>query len=189
MEKYYWNYNKLWGIKMLKLETERLILRDLEIDDLKLFYDMSIEDKITNFQKWFLGKNGYKQWVLDAMDHNNRIPRFGYNLAIILKTNEKPIGWIGWGTDDLEKREYDFGYSLLPDYWGKGFMTEALKCAIDYMLNQLHANIVFGECVEDNTGSARVMEKAGLFLIKEWEEINKETYKIEKRKKYSKKIN
>jgi len=38
---------------MLKLETERLILRELEIDDLKkLLYDMSIEEKITNYQKW-----------------------------------------------------------------------------------------------------------------------------------------
>jgi hypothetical protein len=55
---------------VFKLETERLILRDLEINDLKLFYDMSIEEKITNYQKWFLGKNGYKQWVEDSIDHN-----------------------------------------------------------------------------------------------------------------------
>ena len=50
---------------MLELETERLILMDLKPDDLKLFYDMSIEEKITNYQKWFLGKNGYKQWIED----------------------------------------------------------------------------------------------------------------------------
>ena len=43
---------------MFKLETERLILRDLETDDVKLFYDMSIEEKITKYQRWFLGKNG-----------------------------------------------------------------------------------------------------------------------------------
>ncbi|MDR0472118.1 MAG: GNAT family N-acetyltransferase [Treponema sp.] len=173
---------------MLKLETERLILRDLETDDIKLFYDMSVEEKITNYQKWFLGKNGYKQWVEDSIDHNKRIPRFAYNLAIVLRKNGKAIGWIGWGTDDLEKCEYDFGYSLLPDYWNSGFMTEALKCGIDYMINKLNASIVFGDCVDDNIGSARVMEKAGLMLTKEWEELNNETNKVEKRKQYSKKI-
>ena len=110
-----------------------------------------------------------------------------YNLAIILKNNRKAIGWLGWGTDDLEKREYDFGYSLLPDYWGKGIMTEALKCGINYMFNELNASIVFGECVDDNMGSARVMEKAGMELIKEWEELNNDSNKIEKRKKYWKK--
>jgi ribosomal-protein-alanine N-acetyltransferase len=171
---------------VFKLETERLNLRDLEIDDLNLFYEMSIEEKITNFQKWFLGKNGYKQWVEDSIEHNKRIPRFAYNLTIELKNNENAIGWIGWGTDDLEKREYDFGYSLLPEYWNKGFMTEALKCSVDFMFNKLGASIVFGECVDDNIGSARVMEKAELLLVKEWEEINNETKKIEKRKKYSK---
>ena len=172
---------------MFKLETDRLILRDLEINDLELFHYMSIDEKITNYQKWFLGKNGYKQWVEDSIDHNKRIPRFAYNLVIILKNNEKAIGWIGWGTDDLEKREYDFGYSLLPKYWGKGIMTEALKCGIDFMFNKLNANIVSGECVNDNVGSARVMEKAGLFLVNEWEETNNETNEIEKRKQYNKK--
>ena len=171
---------------MFKLETERLILRDLEIDDAKLFYEMSIEEKITNYQKWFLGKNGYKQWVEDTIDHNNRIPRFAYNLTIVLKNNGKAIGWIGWGTGDLEKREYDFGYSLLPEYWNKGFMTEALKCGIDYMSNKLNATIISGKCVDENIGSARVMEKAGLLLTKEWEEVNNETLKIKKRKRYSK---
>jgi [ribosomal protein S5]-alanine N-acetyltransferase len=172
---------------MLKLETERLILRELEIDDLKLFYDMSVEEKITNYQKWFLGKNGYKQWVEDAIDHNKRTPRFAYNLVIVLKNNGKSIGWIGWGTDDLEKREYGFGYALLPEYWNKGIMTEALKCSVNYTFEKLNASIVRDECVDDNIGSARVMEKAGLLLTKEWEEINKETNKLEKRKQYSKK--
>ena len=171
---------------MFKLETERLILRDLEINDLKLFYDMSIEEKITNYQKWFLGENGYKQWVEDSIDHNNRTPRFAYNLAIVLKENGNAIGWIGWGTDVLEKREYDFGYSLLPDYWNKGIMTEALKCSIDFMFNKLNANIVSGECVEENAGSMRIMEKVGLLLTREWEEVNKETNKIEKRRRYRK---
>jgi len=175
-----------WRINMFKLETERLILRDLEIDDLKLFHDMSIEEKITNYQRWFLGDNGYKLWVENSIEHNNRIPRFAYNLAVVLKNNGTAIGWIGWGTDDLNKREYDFGYSLMPDYWNKGFMTEALKCSVDFMFNKLNANIVSGECVDDNIGSARIMEKAGLLLTKEWEEINKETNKMENRKRYSK---
>jgi ribosomal-protein-alanine N-acetyltransferase len=172
---------------MFKLETERLFLRDLETGDLELFYEMSIEKKITNYQKWFLGKNGYKQWLEESIDHNNRIPRFAYNLAIILKNNGKAIGWIGWGTDDLKKYEYDFGYSLLPEYWNKGIMTEALKCSVDYIFNKLNASIVYGECVNDNIGSARVMEKTGLLLTKEWEEINMEINKREKRKQYSKK--
>jgi RimJ/RimL family protein N-acetyltransferase len=173
---------------MLKLETERLILRDFETNDINLFHDMSIEEKITNYQKWFLGKNGYKQWVEDSIDHNNRTPRFAYNLVIILKSNGKAIGWLGWGTDDLEIRRYDFGYALLPEYWNKGIMAEALKCGVDYMFNELNASIVFGECVVDNIGSARVMEKVGLILTKEWDEVNNETNKIEKRKEYSKKL-
>jgi len=64
-------------------------------------------------------------------------------------------------------------------------MTETLKCGIKYMFEELNANIVSDHCVDDNPGSARVMEKAGLVLTKEWEEINKETQKTEKHKFYS----
>jgi len=56
------------------------------------------------------------------------------------------------------------------------------------MFKELKASIVLGECVNENIGSARVMEKVGLNLTKEWEEINNETNKNEKRKEYSKKI-
>jgi RimJ/RimL family protein N-acetyltransferase len=146
---------------------------------------MSVESKITNYQKWFLGENGYEKWVEDSIDHNNRIPRYAYNLAIVLKNNDKAIGWIGWGTDDLKKCDYDFGYSLLPEYWNKGIMTEALKCGVDYMFNKLNASIISGECIEANIGSSRIMEKAGLLLAKEWEEVNNETKEVEKRKLYS----
>ncbi|MCL2196614.1 MAG: GNAT family N-acetyltransferase [Treponema sp.] len=173
---------------MFLLETSRLTLRDLKIDDLQLFRDMGAEEKVTNYQKWFFGKNGYEQWVEESIDHNNRAVRFAYNLAIVYKKTGEAIGWLGWGTDDLEKREYDFGYALLPEHWNKGIMTEALKCGVDYMFNKLNANIVSGECVAENIGSARVMEKAGLLLIKEWEEENKERNRIENRKRYSKSI-
>ena len=67
-------------------------------------------------------------------------------------------------------------------------MAEALKCGVNYMFKVLKASIVLGECVNENIGSARVMEKVGLNLTKEWEEINNETNKNEKRKEYSKKI-
>jgi len=169
---------------MLKLETDRLILRDLIPDDCALFQAMSNEEKITKFQKWFMGENGYQQWVDEAITHNKRVPRFAYDMVIVLKSSKQAIGWIGWGTHDLEKREYSFGYALLPEFWGKGIMTEALKCGIKYMFEELNANTISDHCVEDNPASARVMEKAGLTLTKEWEEINKETQKLIKHKFY-----
>jgi len=169
---------------MFKLETDRLILRDLIPDDCTLFHIMSNEARITKYQKWFMGENGCQQWLEEAIMHNQRIPRFAYNLAIVEKSNGRAIGWIGWGAHDLEKREYGFGYALLFEFWGKGIMTEALKCGIKYMFDELNANIISDHCVDDNPGSARVMEKAGLVLTKEWEDINIETQKTEKHKFY-----
>ncbi|MEM7537668.1 MAG: GNAT family N-acetyltransferase [Chloroflexota bacterium] len=113
------------------------------------------------------------------MQHNQQRPREAYNFAIVQQYSNKTIGWIGWGRpSDLSKGDYDFGYALHPAYWGRGYMSEALQAAINYMSDSLGATCVFGECNVDNQASARVMEKAGMQLVDQWCEQNNETGEV-----------
>src|SRR3712207_3840485 len=130
-----------------------------------MIYALSQEPDVTRFQTWLRlsSEEEARQWILNAIDHNQRVPRYAYNLAIVTQHDAQAIGWIGWGrASDPAKGDYDFGYALLPGAWGNGYMTEALQAAVNFMFESLHAELVFGECAESNHGSARVMEKAGL---------------------------
>ena len=49
-------------------------------------------------------------------------------------------------------------------YWGRGYMTEALKELIDWALKQKDIYRIWAVCDVDNLASARVMEKAGMQL-------------------------
>jgi RimJ/RimL family protein N-acetyltransferase len=55
-----------------------------------------------------------------------------YNWAITLKSSGQLIGWLGIGTAShpTVAGERDFGYALHRDYWGHGYMPEALRAVL-----------------------------------------------------------
>ena len=65
------------------------------------------------------------------------------------------------------------GYRILPQYWGKGFATEAAMAALDYGFNKLDLSEIIGMVHEENVASRKVLEKCGLKFIEKfmWEDI------------------
>ena len=53
-------------------------------------------------------------------------------------------------------------YSLLPRYWGNGYMTEAVQALIQLGFNKFGLSTISAESSPENIASCRVMEKAGL---------------------------
>ena len=53
-------------------------------------------------------------------------------------------------------------YRLVPSFWGQGLATEGSLAALEFGFCELHLDTVVAFAVEANTGSRRVMEKAGM---------------------------
>ena len=156
---------------MFQLRTPRLLLRDLVAEDISLIRRMAQEPAITRFQSVLKlnSEEAIGHWVQDTIFHNNLQPRHAYNLAIVESHENRAIGWIGWGhSEDPTHGDYSFGYALLPEYWGLGYMTEALQAGIAFLFETLGAQGVTDYCESTNTGSKRVMEKAGMRLVDRW---------------------
>ena len=60
---------------------------------------------------------------------------------------------------DLENGILEIGYELLPEFQGKGIMTEALKVVIEYTFNEMKANIITAFPSSDNLSSVTILEK------------------------------
>lgn len=160
------------------LDTGRLLLRDFVQDDWLAVFALSQEPGVTEFQSWLrlTDEEAAWRWVAEAIFHNALEPRHSYNLAVTLKESGQVIGWLGWGKPSRpELGDYAFGYALLPAFWGRGLMSEALRAAVDFMFRRQKAEIVFGKCDKINPASARVMEKAGLRLAQEWSDVDEES--------------
>jgi ribosomal-protein-alanine N-acetyltransferase len=62
--------------------------------------------------------------------------------------------------------ELELIYGFDPAYWGRGFATEAALAIIEYGFDRLSFHSIAGSTDAANSASARVMERAGMKLIK-----------------------
>ena len=71
---------------------------------------------------------------------------------------------------DVQTDTIELGYALHPDFWGNGFATEALTGAIDWLFCEGFSTVLCG-AFSENRASMRVMEKSGMHLTAQQEEI------------------
>ena len=62
---------------------------------------------------------------------------------------------------DICGKTVEVGYAIHPDYWGKGYATEALSAVIPHLFSAGFDEVIAG-AFECNPASLRVMEKSGM---------------------------
>jgi RimJ/RimL family protein N-acetyltransferase len=77
---------------------------------------------------------------------------------LILKKDGSKIGFLGMGMGVFG---WTIGYVLVPDERGKGYCTEAVQLAVDYLFLSKDIVRVQAETFTDNVASQRVLEKSG----------------------------
>jgi RimJ/RimL family protein N-acetyltransferase len=147
---------------MRVLETERLVLRRLTLDDAPVIL------KLVNEPSWlrFIGDKGVRS-LEDARRYLESGPldmysRLGYGLFLVeTKEGGAQIGMCG-----LIKRDtlpdVDVGYALFPEYWGKGYAIEAVAAVLAYGHDTHGLQRILAIVSPDNDSSIRVLTKAGL---------------------------
>lgn len=58
----------------------------------------------------------------------------------------------------------EISYQFLPDWWGKGYATEAVQLIIKYALNELNLSKIVAETQTANKSSCRLLERLGMEL-------------------------
>jgi RimJ/RimL family protein N-acetyltransferase len=144
------------------LETERLLLRQLDEDDAEQFYQLGRDPEVNRYTfDPCLTSLDEALAVLRARPMAD-YQKYGFGRwACILKDQGQFIGWAGLKfLDDLQ--EVDLGYRLLREFWGKGLATEASRAAVAYGFDKLGLKTIIGLVDPANVASVRVLEKCGL---------------------------
>lgn len=162
----------------IKLETKRLILREVLSTDVDKLFEL---DSNPNVQK-FVGNITVKDKAevekliqnLQQQYVENGIARW----AVIEKETGELIGWSGIKLikEPMNNHNnfYELGYRFIENYWGKGFATETTIPLVDYAFENLKAENIYAICDVENKGSKNVLEKTGLKLIETFNYRDKE---------------
>jgi RimJ/RimL family protein N-acetyltransferase len=147
------------------IHTKRLVLRPLSESDAFELFILDSDPEVMRF----LGNKP----VMDLnVVHNNlknvvqQYIDFGIGRwAVVEKETGLFAGWAGLKfIDKLTNGHtdfYDVGYRLKPQFWGKGYATEATEAWIDYAKETLQLNELFAITHIDNYASQNVLKKCG----------------------------
>ena len=148
---------------MVRLRTERLLLRDFEMDDWPALHDVESRAEVARFQS-FEPRTivESRTYVAQACDEVKQDPRGTYELAVILNSEDRLIGRCGLGIVDPDLGEAMLWYTMHPLHWGRGYATEAAHALIDFGFRELRLHRIWADCDPANVASTRVLEKLGL---------------------------
>jgi ribosomal-protein-alanine N-acetyltransferase len=147
----------------VRLETERLVLRELVPDDFDEIFAWQSDPRWLRYYEWTERKPDECRELLDRMiGFQREQPRTKFQLAVELKDRRGAIGTCGIRMDRPEATEADIGYEITPDHWGRGYAREAVRAVVEFGIEELKVHRIWSWCVADNTASWRLMEKLGM---------------------------
>ncbi|GIP43047.1 alanine acetyltransferase [Paenibacillus sp. J45TS6] len=143
-------------------ETERMILRRLDMDDLEEYFSFSSDPLVSERTLWDRHESTEDTRVFLEKVQRSFVEKIAYRWAVIYKPERRLIGRIGFIHLDEIHSCAEIGYALSSRYWGKGITTEGLQEVIKYGISHMNINRIEGRCNVDNLSSARVMKKVGM---------------------------
>jgi [ribosomal protein S5]-alanine N-acetyltransferase len=144
------------------LETERLLLRQLSIQDAGFILELLNEPSfIRNIgDRGVRTIDGANSYILNGPIASYAKNGFGLYL-VKLKATDESIGMCGLiKRDTLE--EVDIGYAYLPRFWSKGYAVEAAQAVKEYAKNVIGLHRIVAIVNPENEASIRVLQKIGL---------------------------
>jgi ribosomal-protein-alanine N-acetyltransferase len=144
-----------------KLESERLLFRNILLSDSKDLYLIESNEAVLKYM------DKHKMESIRDSEKYIRSCRASYKngnsieWGIIEKSSNSFIGYFGFWRIIKEHCRAEIGYSLSPNYWGKGYMTESLKKMLAFGFNKLRLHSIEANVNPNNNKSIKLLEMIG----------------------------
>lgn len=143
------------------LDTKRLLLRTIKKDDYEKLYDKVFSDyevvKNTFGSNMFTKEESF-EFLNKNANHNTKI-----GLSVIVDKNSgEPIGLGGvLPCSYLNTDDYEIGFILEQNSWGKGYAKEIGKAQIEQIKNELKKQRALALASQENTSSIKTLKALG----------------------------
>jgi RimJ/RimL family protein N-acetyltransferase len=148
----------------MRLETERLVLREFVEDDWRALHAIESLADVNRYQGYDAHTEEYsKSYVAKCIASAAESPRLVFDIAITLRSDEHTL--IGRGGIRRTKDELRVGEMwvvLAPDQQKQGLVFEAARAMMSHAFDELGMHRLYGDCDPRNAPSARLMERLGM---------------------------
>ena len=146
-----------------ELWTDNLILRRYRAEDAEQLYErFGTDPEMYRYSGW----NPYATPEMARETVSGFIRSYDdeHSYSWVMDVEDVVVGTIG--AYDYEDGQIEVGFSVDQGWQGRGFATEALKKVLEYLTENEGIPCVTAWCAEENAGSKRVLEKAGMKHIR-----------------------
>lgn len=150
-----------------QLETERLILRQIQSNDVQPIFDCWMNDEdVSRYMYWKSSDdiNDAKEFV--TFELGNIESNQWYRWIIETRDTHELIGTCLIFFND-DENTWDISYNLGKAFWGHGYITEAMRTVIAYGKNVLKIKRIVTCHAIENPASGNVIKKLGFQYLKD----------------------
>lgn len=147
--------------KFPELETERLILTQVKMEDADIIFKGNSTESLLKYiprELFTTMEEAEKkvEYYLNGFEEKSVLM-----FKFCLKETGKPVGYGGLFNITQPANKGELGYIIFEEHWGKGYATEGSEKLVEFGMNELQLNKIFALIDPQNIGSQKVVEKLG----------------------------
>lgn len=144
-----------------RLETERLVLREITPDDADAVFALYSDDTVMQYLDIDTLTTPAQAADIVQFYIDRYRKQISVRWAISLHDEPHLIGTCGFHLGDQEHNRVEIGYDLQSAYWGRGIMTEALQAMLHYGFTTIALQRIEAVTAPENVASRRLLGKLG----------------------------
>lgn len=143
------------------LETQRLSLKNISLDDVDFVLDQFSDPVVCRYlydEEPFTQKKQAEELI----EYFRRPePRNQHRWIVVRKSDGAKMGTCGFHHWNREERSAETGYDLREEYWGSGYMTEAMRRILAFAVEEMDLKTIFAGIYIGNQSSIALAERLG----------------------------
>ena len=168
----------------IKVETERLLIRELQNIDENDFFEMDSDPEVHKY----IDNNPVKT-IEEVRATIEIFKKYETIFAVVDKNTNECIGWSGLRfcseTINNKSNFYELGYRFKRKHWGKGFATESGKAIINFGFANMKIDKIIAVTNAKNENSKKVLHKLNFSYVEsfidegqsnDWFELKNQTF-------------
>jgi len=145
----------------LNLETERLVIRPVRLDDKVNIFEYRSDSDTNKYQGWIPKTIEAVELFINRTAKQINIPETWFQFVLIKKENQKLIGDLGVHFWDKQNKQVEIGCTLNKNFHYNGYATEAIRRIIVFLFIELQKHRITTSIAPGNKSSIRLVERIG----------------------------